>query len=211
MREIENLGVRGTGNIDLRYGTEHTATYSIFECPNCLKHFELIRSKGIQRNTCKSCRGSQAITHGMAGTKIYAVWVQMNQRCSNPNNTKYSIYGGKGIKVCEQWQTFEGFWVDVKDLYKDGLTIDRPDNSTDYSLATTRWIPQRQNSSETTKRRPVVQLRLVLLPEKHYIEVARWESARQAGESLGLIPAHITATCAEKRQTHGGFKWQYVV
>jgi hypothetical protein len=211
MREIENLGVRGTGSIDKRYGTEHTATYCIFECPVCLKHYTLIRSKGERRNTCHDCKGTQATKHGMAGTKIYSVWNQMHQRCSNPNNSKFPIYGGKGIKVCDAWQTFEGFWADVKDLYQEGLTIDRPDSTTDYSLDTTRWIPQRQNSSETTKRRPVIQLRQVLLPEKHYVEVARWESARQAGESLGLVPAHISATCAEKRQTHGGFKWQYVV
>ena len=209
MREIKNLGIRGTGDIDKRYGTERTATYSLFECPVCLKQYELIRSKGERRNTCHDCKGTQATKHGMAGTKIYAVWNGIHQRCSNPKHTKYAIYGGKGIKVCDAWQTFEGFWEDVKKLYVDGLTIDRPDSSTDYSPTTTRWITKRQNSSETTKRRPVTQYQQIFLPIKGFMPIKEWESAKQAADSLGMVAAHITATCMGNRKTHGGFSWQY--
>ena len=51
----------------------------------------------------------------------------MNQRCSNPNTINYKNYGGKGIKVCDEWKdSFTSFYEWAKENgYADNLTIDR--------------------------------------------------------------------------------------
>lgn len=212
MKEVKNLGIRpDLKDIDKRTGRPRTATYSLFECPHCLKHYELRTTVGLKRACCWDCMGVQRTKHGMVRSKPYGVWQGMLQRCTNPNNPKFHIYGGKGVKVCEKWQTFDGWWEDNQDKYKEGLTIDRIDANGDYCSENTRWVTLSRNSSETTKRRPVVQYSTEVLPGGVLKEVARWESALQAATALNLVPAHITAVCQgnTKRKTHGGFIWQY--
>lgn len=209
MKEIQYLGIKGTGEIDARYGVEHTASFSIFECPGCSKQYEIKTSRGRKQKTCKDCRGTQLETHKMSAHRIYPVWQGILQRCNNPKHPSYRNYGGKGITVDSKWTTFEGFWADMRESYQDGLTIDRTDSSKGYCKENCTWMGHGENSSKTSRRREVVQLRKVLLPVKGFVEVQVWESAKQAADTLGLVPAHITAVCQSKRATHGGFGWAY--
>jgi hypothetical protein len=62
--------------------------------------------------------------HGMFGTRTYNIWGQMVQRCSNEKATSYPRYGGRGIKVCERWRTFENFLKDMGPA-PPGLTLER--------------------------------------------------------------------------------------
>lgn len=210
MKEIEYLGVCKTGEIDKRYGTESTASMSVFECPVCFKHYRLKTRLGNSRKTCKDCRGTQVATHRMSTHKAYMIWAGMKQRCYNPSTPAYQAYGAKGITVASDWHTFDGFWKDMGESYELGLTIDRIDSSKGYSKENCRWLTHSDNSSLTTKRRPVVQLRRVLVPTKGFVEERRWESAKQAADALGLVAAHITAVCQGQRKTHGGFGWNYL-
>lgn len=205
MELIRLTSMKETG-IDARYGTVQRAAFGLFQCPKCSTQLELKLSRGTKQKTCNKCK---KVTHGKANTREYCTWRSMVQRCNNPNNAKFHIYGGKGIKVCDKWLTFEGFWEDNKDRYTDTMTIDRIDSSKGYDLENTRWISHSQNSSETSKRRPVNQFRAVLVPVKDWVLVQQWESAKAAADSLGLVAAHITATCKNDRKTHGGFSWQY--
>ena len=209
MKELKYLGIKGTGEMDTRYNVERTASFSIFECPECNKQYEIKTSRGRKQVTCKDCRGTQLETHQMSSHKVYKVWASMRQRCINPKCKAYAKYGAKGITCDDAWKTFEGFWADMGSTYEDGLTIDRMDSSKGYSKDNCRWLTLSQNSSETTKRRPVVQLRQVLTPSKYYVEERVWESAKQAADSLGLVAAHITVVCQGARKTHGGFSWKY--
>lgn len=209
MKELQYLGIKGTGDIDTRYNIERTASFSLFECPKCLKHYEITTSRGRKQVTCKDCRGVQFETHRMSSHKVYLVWASMRQRCINPKCKSYKKYGARGITCDAAWSTFEGFWADMGDTYEDGLTIDRIDSSKGYTKNNCRWLTLSQNSSETTKRRPVIQLRQALIPNKHYVEERIWDSAKQAADSLGLVAAHITVVCQGARKTHGGFSWKY--
>jgi len=177
---------------------------AMFLCDYCEEEFELRLDKGIKQKSCLACRGEASKTHSMSGTRPYNIWQGMRQRCNNPKRPKYHLYGGKGITVCDKWKTFEGFWEDNQDEYKDTLTIDRIDSKGNYEPDNVRWITHSQNSSETTKRRPVIQM------TKRYEPIKEFDSAKQAADTFNLTAAHITAVCRGDRQTHGGYRWEYV-
>lgn len=85
---------------------------------------------------------------------IYNSWCNMRQRCNNPKNPKYARYGGRGIKVCDEWQDISGFlaWA-IKSGWKEGLSIDRIDNDGNYCPENCRWVSMSENSRKkrTTK------------------------------------------------------------
>jgi len=220
---LKDLGQKETTTIDNKTGKLQKRRYGLYECPVCKETFERPVAKGSKQKTCKKCRGTQNVAHGMAHTPMYKVWQAMKARCSNPNHRGYHRYGGRGITIDPKWETFEGYWEDMGILYeralaafpdkgktaKDTLSLDRIDGDKGYNKGNCQWITQAENSSDTCRKRAVTQNRVVLKPNRHHVEISRFESAKAAADELGLIPAHITATCKGKRKTHGGFNWEY--
>lgn len=210
MKLIRELGLR-EDYIDKRTGKMQYKNVGEFECPVCGKHVEHYLTRGKQFKTCKNCAGTQRETHGLGKHALYSVLQGMKQRCNNPNNAKYHLYGGRGITICEDWNDITAFveWAEANG-YQEGLTIDRIDRDKGYYPANCEWIPLSDNSSKTIKRRPVIQLRRILVPTKEFVEIAQWESAKKAADALGLVAAHITRACQNEGKTHGGFGWKYV-
>ncbi len=71
--------------------------------------------------------------------RVYRVWAAMRERCNNPKQCRYSSYGGRGIKVCDEWNDFAKFreWM-LEQGYGPGLQIDRIDNDDGYHPANCR-------------------------------------------------------------------------
>jgi hypothetical protein len=71
----------------------------------------------------------------------------MKQRCSNPNRGTYKWYGGKGVKVCSQWNSYPDFkrWA-LANGYNETLSIDRIDPMGDYSPENCQWITLADNA-----------------------------------------------------------------
>lgn len=78
-------------------------------------------------------------THKMAGTRPYRIWTGMKTRCNNEDVREYPDYGGRGITYDPKWETFIGFWEDMKEGYQDHLTIDRTDTNGNYCKANCAW------------------------------------------------------------------------
>lgn len=80
----------------------------------------------------------------------------MRVRCNNPNDENYKYYGGRGVKVCERWDSFANFLSDMG-ARPEGTTIDRVDPNGDYTPENCRWSTvAEQNRNKRTVRKFVV-------------------------------------------------------
>lgn len=93
-------------------------------------------------------------THGMTRTREYKIWQGMVQRCTNPNSTFFSRYGGRGIGVCRQWlDSFEAFFGDMGKAPTKRHTLDRIDNDGNYEPGNVRWATRIQQARNTRTNR----------------------------------------------------------
>jgi len=92
-----------------------------------------------------------SVKHGHSRTSIYNCWANMHARCSNPKRPDFKNYGGRGIKVCDEWGLFERFLHDMGEMV-DGMSLDRIDVEGNYTSSNCRWVPikdQNHNRRDT--------------------------------------------------------------
>lgn len=99
----------------------------------------------LQKETVKLRR----TTHGMAETRLYKCWENMHKRCYMKSYKNFERWGGRGIKVCDEWlHKFETFrdWA-LANGYDDTLSLDRIDNDGNYEPSNCRWATRSQQMS----------------------------------------------------------------
>jgi hypothetical protein len=76
----------------------------------------------------------------------------MRQRCNNPNHHAWNLYGGKGVKLCDEWNDYPTFkaWA-LANGYADNLSIDRIDPSKGYCPENCRWLTPSENTARANK------------------------------------------------------------
>lgn len=119
------------------------------------------QSCGCWKNELAAARLSARQTHGMttkaagvSSNKLYDVWKQMLRRCENKKSLDYSMYGGRGIKVCRAWHDGPTFikWA-MDSGYEPGLTVERKNVNGHYSPSNCTWVPNPMQSRNTRKNR----------------------------------------------------------
>lgn len=120
-------------------------------CGGVLEEISTSHLKLLPNAGCKECESERRaeihITHGGAlggKSNLYRTWSAMKARCVDLENP---YYGGKGIRVCEEWQDFRQFrrWAKACG-YEPHLTIERRDSMRNYEPSNCEWITREENS-----------------------------------------------------------------
>ena len=129
--------------------------------------------------------------HGRSGLPEYQVWQDMKRRCLNPKSKSFSIYGGRGISVCERWQTsFEHFHADMGARPFATATIERVDNNGNYEPGNCRWATRREQMNNVRKN-------VILTVDGESATLAEW--ARRTGMNHASILGRLAKGWDTKR------------
>jgi hypothetical protein len=90
--------------------------------------------------------------------RLYSIYYNMLDRCCNPKNIRYSIYGGRGIVVCEEWSNDRTAFISWSNSngFADHLQLDRRDNDKGYSPDNCRWVSPKENCRNTSRNRQIL-------------------------------------------------------
>lgn len=154
----------------------------------CASH-ELLETRNHKHGQCK--RGERASEN--------AIWSAMKQRCSNPNNRDYRLYGGRGISVCDRWlESFDNFMADMGNRPSPAHSIDRIDNDGNYEPSNCRWATKSVQNRNTRRIRPVLRS-----------DGKRFHSLAEAAEHMKGDRSNICAALNGRLPTAYGFSWAY--
>jgi hypothetical protein len=141
--------------------------HTLWRCCCDCGTFSTTRANALRMGKATSCgcynrevsRNQQPrLTHGHTvgpkPSRIFRIWCGMKARCTYPSSNSWKYYGGRGIKVCPEWQQFDGFrrWVESRLDYAPDRSIDRIDNDGDYTPSNCQWSTPRKQVANRRKR-----------------------------------------------------------
>jgi hypothetical protein len=91
--------------------------------------------------------------HGRTGTPEYRAWKGMIQQCTNPNTRQWKDYGGRGVRVCDEWRDFERFRADMGSKPSSKHTLERVNNDLSYEPGNVVWATRLAQNNNTRRNR----------------------------------------------------------
>lgn len=90
-------------------------------------------------------------THGLSNSKEYQAWSRMRACCKNPRVKSYAAYGGRGIKLCKEWNDFGNFYMQMGPMPQDCTGIELVNMDADFSMHNCVW-------SNKDRRKPLSEM-----------------------------------------------------
>lgn len=161
MKRAELIGMRfGRLTVEAEHGSINAQMHWVCRC-DCGN--EVIASTSHLRSghtqSCGCLRKDMAkhlkYSHGHRREPIYAVWAEMRRRCNAPTHKDYKYYGGRGISVSPEWESFTDFFDHVSKLphYGEaGRSLDRINNDSNYEPGNVRWATMSEQALNRRRR-----------------------------------------------------------
>ena len=130
---------------------------------DCGNETIVLRSSVLSGHT-KSCGClKNKLQYGLdrrVNKRLYGIWDKMRNRCNNPRNAGYRLYGKRGISVCDEWNRkpdgFYSFFIwSMNNGYAENLTLDRIDVNKGYSPDNCRWTTMKVQARNKTNSRMI--------------------------------------------------------
>lgn len=100
----------------------------------------------LRRDVRAALNSVEKLKHGLSHTRAYVAWGNMMRRCTDPNDTHFHRYGGRGIAVEPYLQVFENFFEYMGEC-PEGLTLDRVENDGGYMRGNLRWATDKEQQN----------------------------------------------------------------
>lgn len=152
---MDRYGKMQVLKLELRQDGKQKNTFASCRC-ECGNEKE-VRLKHLKAGKIVSCGCNKAekakatcikknTIHNNSKTKLYSIWIGIKGRCNYPSSLHYKNYGGRGIKLCEEWLIFDNFqkWA-MSTGHKPELVLDRINPNGNYEPSNCRWVTIKQN------------------------------------------------------------------
>lgn len=149
LTEVEALETPG-GQLKRRALFECKCGNTITALIDNVKRLKIVSCECIKKDRMKLLNYS----HGLYDSPLHSVWTNMKTRCYNPKTWNFKNYGGRGIRVCDEWlNDFKSFhnWA-IKNNYTQGLQLDRINNDGDYSPDNCRFVTAKENCQNRIRK-----------------------------------------------------------